>query len=231
MPMFVTLVSSLAAIAASTAGAAFDHPPAVQLEPNTPATGSDLLLDVRSRSGVPTGERAQSLVLSAPSGFRIAPRAVRGRCGTRAARSFSCPEASRIGSGQVEGHASGALVPDGRLDFAATIDAFLARPVQPGDVAGLVLEVSEPMTGKRGTLAGRVVRTPAGVELRFDDIAGAQPSVPGVGISIDRVLLRAGAGRLITTPPACAGSWQFRLTVTYADHRDVRDEPVACSTG
>jgi hypothetical protein len=55
--------------------------------------------------------------------------------------------------------------------------------------------------------------------------------VPGVGISIDRVLLRAGAGRLITTPPVCAGSWQFRLTVTYADHRDVRDEPVACSTG
>ncbi len=231
MPLFATLVSSLAAIAASTVGAAFDHPPPIQLEPNTPATGSDIVLDVRPRGGVPTGQRAQSLVLSTASGFAIEPRAVAGRCGPRAAASFRCPEASRIGTGQVEAHANGPLVPDGRLDVAAAVDVFLSRPKQRGDVAGLVLQVKEPTTGKRGSLNGRIVRTLGRAELRFDDIAGAQPSVPGVGIGIDRVLLRAGAGRLIRTPPACAGSWPFKLTISYGDHSDVRDEAVACSAG
>lgn len=231
MPAFATLVSSFAAIAASTAGAALGHGQPIQLEPNTPATRSDLVLDIRPRSGVPTGQRAQSLVLSAAGGFAIHPRAIRGRCGTRAAARFRCPASSWIGSGQVEAHATGALVPDGRLDVAASVDAFLSRPRAPGDVSGLVLQVAEPTTGKKGSLRGRIVSTQGQVELRFEDIAGAQPSVPGVGIYIDRVLLRTGAGGLITTPPRCAGSWLFRLAVTYPGHRDVRDEPVACSPG
>lgn len=229
----MTLVSSLAAIAASTIGAAFDHPPALEFEPATPATGADLVLDVRP-AGVPTGARATSLVLSAPPGLGFDPRAAARTCGPRRAQAFRCPAASAIGSGQVEGHASGPLVPNARLDFAASVGLFLAPP-SAGDLAGVVMEVSEPITGKRGTITGRVVPTATGVALRFDDIAGAQPSVPGVGISIDRVLMRAGstlAGHsLITTPPGCAQPWAFLLTVTYPGHNAVHEEPVACEPG
>jgi hypothetical protein len=231
--------------------------PIVKLDPNTAGHGSHLTVD--AYPGDPgMGQAPRSIVVSAARGFKVDPRARAARCSAAQARNFDCPAASRIGGGTAFGHATGAIVPGGRYDFKAAIKSFLAPPQKTGDVAGVVVQVSEPTSGQRGTVTGRVVRVkdgPYGLELRFDNLGGAAPSYPGVTISIDHVRLRAGASRtvvrtrtvtrdgrrvtvrrkhrfdLIRNPPKCSGAWPFRVTIGFADHDDVTFGSAACSSG
>jgi hypothetical protein len=245
-----------ALVAGSLPAAAAAKGPIVKLDPNAAGRGSHLTVD--AYPGNPgNGQAPRSVVVSAARGFKVDARARAARCSAAQARKFECPAASRIGGGTAFGHATGAIVPGGRYDFKAAIKSFLAPPQQKGDVAGVVVQVSEPTSGQRGTVTGRVVRVkdgPYGLELRFDNLGAAAPSYPGVTISIDHVKLRAGASRtvvrkrtvtrdgrrvtvrrkhrfdLITNPPKCAGAWPFRVTIGYADHNEETFGSAACSS-
>jgi hypothetical protein len=256
----IPVLALLAATAACLPGAASaQSPPTLQLDPNVAGLGTHVALDGRpGDTGSSGSANVRSVVLAAAQGFSLDPRARAARCDAAQAKAFKCPPASRIGAGQVDGHASGPFLPVGGYAFTAGVKVFLAPPPQAGDVAGVVMEVSEPQTGQRGSVTGRVVRTteaPFGLELRFDDLDKVIPSFPDVTLSVDRVQLRAGAHRtvvrqrkvrrhgrrvtirrrhrydLLTNPPTCSGAWPFRLTIVYADRQDVRDAAVGCAAG
>jgi hypothetical protein len=215
-----------------------DQPPPIYLDPNTPGSPARLAISVQPPSN--SGDSpVRSLILSGPRGLKVDPRSRSARCSATQARNFTCPDASRVGRGQALGHATGAIFPGGRAEFFATVDAFLAPRVKKGDVAGVVLVVTESKSGAQASATGRIV--PAvkgsgafGVRLRFDDL----PQYPGVTLSVDRIDLVAGAWRkvkrhrysLLTNPGACgsAGAWPFRISVVYADHRDDSDLSAAC---
>lgn len=92
-------------------------------------------------------------------------------------------------------HASGLI----NQDIPATLDVFLADPVQPGDVASAVVLVS-------GAGVSRAVRTrllaltsgPIGYELRLEGIAAAVPAVAGVSFALRSLSLDLGARRKVT---------------------------------
>lgn len=250
----LTLAAS-ALVSAATATAA--QTPTITLHPNVAGRQSQLTLQAEPGESMSGGQQVKSVVLSGTRGLKVDPRSRAKRCSAKEARDFNCPEASRIGSGEVKGHASGTVVPGGRQDFTATIDSFLAPKQRTGDIAGVVFQVREPSSGTKGTTTGRIVRVangPFGVELRFDDIGSTQPQIPGVTITIDSITLHAGAKRtvvtkrrvrrhrrlvtirrthrysLLTNPRTCSGLWPFRLTIGYSGRADdVRDGSAACT--
>ena len=235
---FVPLVGSLIAVAACAAPAIAivegDQPPSIALDPNAAGSKSKLALDVHpSQSQSGSDQAIESVVVSAPRGLVVDPRSRARRCSPKQAHDFACPKESKIGSGQATGHATGAIVPGGRQDFTAGVEAFLAPAVRKGDIAGAVLQVTEMRSGLRGSATGRIVRGGHsklyGVKLRFDDF----PQYPGVTLTIDHVTLLAGARRkghsLLTNPRKCrSGSWPFRIDVVYSDHSERGDLAAPC---
>jgi hypothetical protein len=218
-----------------------DQPPPVVLDPNIAGSQSRLAVDVRPPQDQSDDQAIQAVILSGPRGLKVDPRSRARRCSPAQASNFECPAGSRVGKGQAVGHATGAIVPGGRQDFVATVDAFLAPPVRSGDVAGAVLQVTENRSGARASATGRIVRgsrdaSPFGVKLRFDSL----PSYPGVTLTVDSISLLAQGRRtvtkhgkrhrysLLTNPGKCSGSWPFRVSIVYADHRDDSDFAAAC---
>ena len=244
MPVRRLLLISAVAAAFLVAPASAQAPGVtVTLSPNTAGRSSTLVLSADGQADQVNGRIPRSAVISVQRGFRVDPRARAARCTSSQASSFSCPAASRIGTGQAIVTASGAFVPGGSQDFTASIELFLGAAAQRGDVAGVVVVVREPTTGQRGTGTGRIVRLasgPYGYELRFDRIP-AQTPPPGVTIRLKRLDLRAGARRtvtvrrtvrrggrrrtvrrrvtysLITNPTSCDGSWNGHAAVGFTD--------------
>ena len=251
-----SVIAASVALTAAAALASTAPPGTLSLVPNTAGHASKLVIDASLGGNAQSNAQVQSVVLSGTRGLRFDPRSRRARCTSQQASNFGCPAASRIGTGQAQGHASGALVPGGRYDFTASIQAFLAPPQQSGDLAGVVLQFNEPKSGQRGSTTGRVVPVasgPFGIQLRFDDLGGAMPPPPGVTITIDRLQMTSGAKRrvvrsrtvrrhgrrvrvrrritysLLTNPRTCGGSWPYQLVVTYSDHQQVYDGSAPCS--
>lgn len=249
---------ALATVVASCLAAAPAAAAPIMLDPNRAGAPSQLLVDAQPNNGSGGGGDVRGVVLSAPRGLKVDPRSRSGRCSPEQARDFACPESSRIGHGEAKGHASGLVVPGGRQDFTATIDAFLAPPQQAGDIAAVVLQVQEPKSGQKGAATGRLVPAAAdgqfGPELRFDDLGGSQPQYPGVTITVDRITLQVGAKRtvvrkrrvrrhgrrvtvrkryrysLLTNPRKCTqGSWPFRVTTVYSDREEQQDGSIPCA--
>ena len=216
----------------------------VQLQPNLAGRASSLVVVVEGQTGQADGRVPTSAVLSVQRGFRVDPRSRAVRCSARQAQSFACPEASRIGTGQATVTARGLLVPGGAQDFTASIALFLSPPDPITDVAGVVVAVTEPSTGRRGTATGRIVRRargPYGYELRFDRFPTTPAPPPGITVELKRLDLRAGARRtvtiirtvrsgttrrrvrrrvtysLITNPSTCNGSWTARAALSFQD--------------
>jgi len=163
--------------------------------PNTAASASRVHVQVAGTAPELAGALPDSIALGVQRGFALDTRAVAERCGGQAATTGACPAASRIGLGQAIVHVSGFV----NQDVPATIDVFLADPVQAGDVASAVVLVS-------GAGLSRAVRTrllapatgPVGYELRLEGIAGAVPTVPGVTLTLQSLTLDIGALRKVT---------------------------------
>jgi hypothetical protein len=260
LPRRLALLCLLTLAAPAHASAADAPAGAVKLAPATAGSASELQVDIGQEAlnqGNGGGERARSLSLFGTRGLKFDPRSVVDRCSDSRADAFDCPAASRIGSGSAQGRAEGALVPGGGMDFTASIDVFLAAPRQTGDVAGVVVQVSEPQSGQRFNGKGRIVPVgsgPFGSETRFDGLSGDGGQLPpGVTVTLKRVQLRIGAKRtvkrkvtvrrngkrrravkrvrysLLTNPRTCTGSWPYRLRVEYPSRTDDFDGGIACS--
>jgi len=227
------LALALTVVALALAAPAVARAPETKLTltPNVAGKGSTLSVESKGQSEQIGDRMVRSAILSVQRGFKVDPRSRAARCNAQQAERFSCPEASRIGSGRAVVNASGLIVPGGSQDFTAAIDLFLAPPVRRGDIAGVVASVSEPTTGQRGTATGRLVKVPTGpygIELRFDRFPSAEPP-PGVTIKLKELTLRAGAKRavkrrgkrftfnLITNPAKCRGTFKGRVDIGFTD--------------
>jgi hypothetical protein len=245
-------------LAAPAAASAADAPPgAVRLSPEVAGRASELRVDVggevlAQRTG---GEQPRALSLFGTRGLKIDPRSVAGRCTDAQADAYDCPGSSRIGDGSAQGRAEGPLVPGGAMDFTASIDVYLARARQQGDVAGVVVLIREPQSGQRFNGKGRIVKVASGAfgsETRFEGLDGGGQLPPGVTVTVNRVELRVGARRTVrkkvtvrrngkrrrvtkrftysflTNPRTCTGSWPYRLRVEYPGRTDDFDGTAAC---
>jgi hypothetical protein len=165
------------------------------LTPNTPGAGARVHVDVSGTAPELAGSLPESIALGVQRGFALDVRAVAASCTGPALTSGACPAGSRIGSGQALVHTTGLL----NQDIPATLDVFLADPVQPGDVASAVVVIS-------GAGLSRAVRTrllapatgPIGYELRLEGIADAVPAIPGVTLALRSLSLDIGARRRVT---------------------------------
>jgi hypothetical protein len=165
-----------------------------------PTAGKPSRLSVVARGGaVSAGQEApKSVSLFIARGFKLDPRARKRRCTAEQARSYSCPLASRVATGSAQGTAT---VPAfGTFQFTATIEAFLTPRVQPGDIAGVVVQASG--NGRRTSIQGRVVPVagtgPFGAKLLFENFNyPAQQAPPGSSAKLDRFDLSVSAKRKV----------------------------------
>jgi len=165
------------------------------LTPNTPAVGSKLHVDLSGTAPELAGALPESVALVIQRGFKLDVRAVAVRCAGVALTSGACPEASRIGKGQALVHASGSI----NVDIQATIDVFLADPVQAGDLASAVVVLRA--AGMSGAVRSRLLTLtdPAfAYELRLEGFAAAVPAFPGVTFALRTLSLDFAARRKVT---------------------------------
>ncbi|MFA9272353.1 MAG: hypothetical protein ACEQSX_16690 [Baekduiaceae bacterium] len=165
----------------------------VTLTPNVADKGTvvDVEVDGAKLGAAGNGPAPTGARLVAQKGFRFDPEAVAETCTDDTA----CPAGSRVGSGTANATVTflGASRP-----VVADITAFRGTPVKSGDLAGIVVDVNVPGYGQRFTAKGRALQSAEGLELRFDDIAGAGQVPAGVSFRLDKLSLNVGAHRTVT---------------------------------
>jgi hypothetical protein len=222
----------------------------VALVPNVAGQATRLEVDADPRVGAPNAETPQSVTIAVARGLRIETRARARRCSQDQARRFACPESSRIGRGHVETTIGGYLQPGGSFDAIAAIDLYLAPAPQPGDIAGVVAQVTELVSGARTFVRGRLILLPRGrfgTELRFGELPGARLGDPiGVRATVKRLRLFVWAARsvkvrtraggvervrfnLLNNPSRCARSWPYEVRARFSGGEVKQDGQVACA--
>jgi hypothetical protein len=225
----------------------------VALVPAGAGQPSRLEVDADPRTGGTEREAPQAVTIAIARGLRIDTRSRARLCSDAQARDQACPEESRIGRGHVEVTVSGYLMPGGSLDVISSLDAFLARPSQPGDIAAVVLQVKELVSEQQSFVRGRIVpvaRGRFGTELRFDELPGGRaPEGGSVTSEVKRLRLMVRASRranvvrrvrrrrvvrnvrlhLLRNPRTCRGSWPYELRVRFPSREERRPGAIACS--
>jgi hypothetical protein len=243
----LSVPAAILAAIASLAGPASAAEPLV-LNPNEAGEGTRLEIDVDPRSG---GEEPQSLSLMLKRGFRLDTRSVSALCTVPQANSGSCPEGSSIGRGHTEVTLSGYLEPDDSADVISRIDAYLAPAAQPGDSAGMVLQLTELISKQRTHLTGRIIPVASGLfgyELRVDSLPTGEPPPP-VTATFKRLRLFIQARRkvvktkkvrgrkvkkriryhLFRNPRNCPGSWSYEVRIRLASREERRAGAAPCN--
>jgi len=245
------LTGSLILLAASTPAAQAQ----IELVPNKAGKPSELRIDIGEGTLPSSGEVPSSVVLASARGFRFDRRARGTTCSGASAESFSCPEPSRIGRGSAEFVVRGPFLPPEGLPDSASIDVFIAPPVESGDRFGVEVQVREQRFGMQGRSVGRLVPLPSGPfgsELRFESLGGTMQPPPGYSVELKRIQLTAGAKRtvrrtrvvrrggkrrrvrrrvryhLIRNPRTCPGAWPYELRLGFASGEDRRPGEVPC---
>jgi hypothetical protein len=165
------------------------------LSPNTAGAGTNVHVEVAGTAPELAGSLPESVALGVQRGFALDVRAVAVSCTGAAVTTGACPAKSAIGTGQAVVQASGLL----NQDIPATLDVFLADPVQAGDVASAVVLVKA--AGLSRAVRTRVLAPATGAvgyELRLDGIAAAVPAIPGVTFGLRSLSLDIGARRRVT---------------------------------
>ena len=230
---------------------------ALTLSNNHAKAFSRVFVDFDPRAAGAGSVPPRALFVDFQRGARFNPRGRKRRCSDAQARNRACPVKSRLGSGLVQGTATGLVVPGGRQDFAVTLELFLAKPTHAGDIADIIAQYNEPKSGRKGFGRARVRRLvsgPFGIEVEID--VPAVQSVPGLTVSVNRIRLSAGGTAryrkvrrrrvrrhghrrirrvvrkrrrsVITNPRVCAGSWMAQLRVQYPDHTSSYAATIPC---
>lgn len=238
MPIGVLTAVTLASACAVTVSAQTPADTKIDLAPNRAGAPSTLRVDVDGTATDSDSRTPKSLALDVQRGFKVDVRSRAGRCTDAQAKDLNCPADSRIGKGEA---VVSATFLGTSQDYTATLGIFLARAKVAGDLAAVVVTISEPKTGTRRAVTGRLRRLasgPFGHQLAVEGLDSAQSQVPaGVTIKLKRLTLTAGASRrvvetrtvkgkrvrrtvtrhLITNPPTCSGTWRALTTSTFAD--------------
>jgi len=182
----------------------------------------------------PTG-KLSTLELDLTRGFRFDPRAA-ATCAPSQSHAGACPADSAIGGGSGEIVVHGPYLP--RTTYNVAAEVYLAAPTHRGDIAGLVLDLTQQQSQLHATLLGRVIplRTSQySIALRFADASK--------GLSRDyklilrQVALRLQATRtvdsqtyhLLTNPTPCVKpGWPLQLSMTSATNAWIYHGTAAC---
>jgi hypothetical protein len=171
-------------LAAGAVGARAQTASPIAFDPNNAALGTALVIAADGTALSSGGSPASSFAVALPRGTRVDAAARSVLCDRGQAARGTCPLESRIGFGRfvvaVDGYA-----PGGRTELTWSLDAYLGKPAQRGDVASVVLsatllgadsvaELLEPALGttvpRNATTIGRLVRRRSGAygfDLRF----------------------------------------------------------------
>jgi hypothetical protein len=167
----------------------------------------------------PTG-KLSTLELDLARGFHFDPRAA-ATCAAAQADSGSCPADSAIGGGSGEIVVHGPYLP--RTTYNIGAQMFLTAPTHRGDIAGLVLDLTQEQSQLHATLHGRVIplRTSQyAVALRFADASKGLSR--NYELILRRLALSLQASRtvdsttyhLLTHPTPCVKrGWPLQLSM------------------
>jgi hypothetical protein len=225
--------------------------PGAHLSPNKVSAASRLHVEVDASAADFGGRFPNTVVATVQRGFKLDQKAVAITCSDEQAAAVSCPAGARVSTGQ-------AVVSAGAFGtYTAKVESFLATTKQAGDLAGVVIQVTEPSTGTRKSVRGsvRAGTGDVGYELRFENLQQALPTLPpGVTLSLVSLNFEVGANRtvkkivkkknkktkkvkkktvvtkysLITNPATCAASgWTATVTAVFADGSQVAREYAA----
>jgi hypothetical protein len=204
--------------------------------PNRAGQPSTLHFDLDGLAPPIGGRIPLALQLSAPSGFRMNPKAVAKRCSQESAKLNECPKASRFGKGVLVVHVT---APDQNRDATIPINVYLHSSKRILAVAYVLGWQVVP-----GTLSTR-----SGISLIFNPLP-AGPPFPGVSYALKRITFDFGAKRvikqrvrrqgrrrvtkrrvsLITNPASCSGSWATSIGLTFRDGSSTQlAAPATCS--
>ena len=153
-------------------------------------------------SALSSGQQTpKSVSLFIARGFKLDPRARKGRCTDEQAQQFDCPVDSKVASGTADGEVT--IPPFPAFSFSATVEAFLAPRAQPGDIAGVVVEGRESKSGRQAVIHGRLLRVSGdprfGAELRFENFDLGQGQAPtGASAKLNHFDLSVEARRKVT---------------------------------
>jgi hypothetical protein len=168
----------------------------VTVNPAVAGKGSKVSVTATGQATSSGQEAPKTISLLAARGFRTDLAAVAARCTDSQRKAFDCPAGSRIARGSAQGEATFLLQ---RIPFTATMEAFLMRPFQPGDIAGVAVVV-RASGGQRRTGRGRILPVggtgPFGVEMRFEELPTLTVP-PGASARLDRLELTVGADRSV----------------------------------
>jgi hypothetical protein len=199
-----------------------------------PATVS---LDTTFGSAHPPTGKLSTLELDLARGFHFDPRAA-ATCAAAQAKAGTCPADSAIGDG------SGAIVVHGpylpRTNYDVGAGVYLTAPTHRGDIAGLVLDLTQGQSQLHAMLQGRVIplRTSRySIALRFAD--ASKGLSPDYELILRQVALKLQASRtvdsrtyhLLTNPAPCVKpGWPLQLSMTSSTSAWIYHGAASCGT-
>jgi hypothetical protein len=197
--------------------------------PNTVKTGTMLHTELDA-SGEPVNGRVPTqTVLSIERGFALDTKAVAKRCTHSKAQQDKCPPKSAIGTAEIQADYNGYTI-------VIPVRLFLAKPVEPGDLAGF--EAVATVLGSINATTGRIAPAtvdPYGISVILPSPGGDLSGFPITFKSFKSDLgatrvIKTKVGRkhhkhikktthsFIRTPPTCAtGTWASNAVFTFGD--------------
>src|SRR5918911_149587 len=212
---------ALATVPAAAAGAIAT----LTVDPNEAGKPSRATLNVNNPRA---HENPRTTALRVVRGARFDPRARAVKCSKAQADANQCPAKTRIGGGTADVTVSSPLFAPTQIHVP--VDLYLMRPLQAGDLAGVVAHFRVEQTGQEGHSFGRVTRLasgPYGMQTRFTKLNGAVRPPSGVRAHVDHLRLTFGAKRtvmkngaavtyhLIHNPKTCDGTWEYQVAIGY----------------
>jgi hypothetical protein len=174
----------------------------VSLDPAVARQGTALVL------GLDAPPATGAIAVRLPKGTRANTKSRTKLCSSADATRGTCPPESKIGFGRYVVDVAGYLNPGGDTQLTWSIDAFLARPAQRGDIASVVLSARLLGADSVATLLtpaiGTSVPTTATMKARLRK--GPELRLPGVPVhfSVD--------------PPATATPLRLELNLSAVRH-------------
>lgn len=197
--------------------------PAIPARAIATQTGPPATVSLNTTFGgtqAPSG-RLSALELDLARGFHFDPRAA-ATCSASQAREDACPSDTTIGGGTSEVIVQGRFLP--RTTYPVSAGIYLTAPTHRGDIAGLVLDLTEAQSQLHAVMYGRVIPLPTSpytIALRF---ANASKSLSGgYDLIVRRMALTLQASRtidshtyhLLTNPTSCVRhGWPLRLSMS-----------------
>jgi hypothetical protein len=202
-PVLASALVGLGLAVLTAPAAAVQAPPGtVTLSDNHAGAFSRLFVSFNGQASSAGTKPPQALFIDFPRGGKFDLRGRKTRCLPEQASASKCPADARIGTGSVQGSASGPsglLGPGVRQDFNVSVELFVASPTHPGDLADIVAEFREPKFSISRSGRARVLSLPSGpfeVEVQVDQFPTTSLP-PGTTVEVSKAELNVGGTRTV----------------------------------